>query len=183
RWGYAASKMVDEFLGLAYYHEKKLPVVVFRLFNTVGPRQSARYGMVIPRFVEQALKGEKIPVFGDGKQSRCFMHVRDAVEAIIRLSDHPEAVGKVFNIGATTEISIYDLAAKVLTMTHETADPAVDPATNIELIPYEQAYAAGFEDMRRRVPDTSKIKALTGWEATRSLDEILKDVIAEKMSR
>lgn len=180
RWGYAASKMVDEFLGLAYYHEKQLPVVIFRLFNTVGPRQSSRYGMVIPRFVECALKGEKLPVTGDGKQSRCFMHVRDAVEAIIRLAENPAAVGNVFNVGATGEISIYDLAEKVLATVAETTDRAADPAANIELIPYEQAYAAGFEDMRRRVPDTSKLKALTGWEPTRSLDEILKDVIAER---
>jgi len=180
RWGYAASKMVDEFLGLAYHHEKNLPVVIFRLFNTVGPRQSARYGMVIPRFVDSALKGKKLPVFGDGKQSRCFMHVRDAVEAIIRLSENPDAVGKVFNIGATTEITIHDLAAKVITTIAETQGKTTHPAENIELIPYEEAYAAGFEDMRRRVPDISKIKALTGWEPTRTLDEILKDVLAEK---
>jgi len=178
RWSYAASKMVDEFLGLAYYNEKKLPVVIFRLFNTVGPRQSGRYGMVIPRFVERALRGEKLPVFGDGKQSRCFMHVRDAIEAIIRLSENPESVGKVFNIGGTHEITVYDLAAKVVAMASEKANPT----EHIELIPYDQAYAAGFEDMRRRVPDISKIRALTGWEPTRSLDEILKDVMEEKIN-
>ncbi len=179
RWGYAASKMVDEFLGLAYYHEKKLPVVVFRLFNTVGPRQSSRYGMVIPRFVDSALKGEKLQVFGDGKQSRCFMHVRDAVEAIIRLSENPEAVGQAFNIGASSEITIHDLAAKVITTVSET----LNPEEYIQFIPYEEAYNAGFEDMRRRVPDTSKIKALTGWEPTRSLDKILKDILAEKTAK
>lgn len=180
RWSYAASKMVDEFLALAYYREKGLPVVIFRLFNTVGPRQSARYGMVIPRFVDCALKGEKLPVTGDGQQSRCFMHVLDAVEAIIRLSEHPAAVGQVFNVGATSEITIYDLAEKVLAAVETANGQPADPATHIELIPYEKAYAAGFEDMRRRVPDTSKIKALTGWEPSRSLEDILKDVIAEK---
>lgn len=182
RWGYAASKMVDEFLGLAYYHEKNLPVVIFRLFNTVGPRQSSRYGMVIPRFVESALKGEKLPVFGDGKQSRCFMHVHDAVEAIIRLSEHPDAIGKVFNIGANSEISIHALAEKIITLIAERQNQPTNPANPIQLIPYDKAYAAGFEDMRRRVPDTSKIKTLTHWEPTRTLDKILKDVIDEKMS-
>lgn len=114
RWAYATSKMVDEFLELAYYREKELPVVVFRLFNTVGPRQTGRYGMVIPRFVERALKGERLPVYGDGKQSRCFLHVHDAIQAIIALSENQDAVGQVFNIGSTEEISIYDLACKVI---------------------------------------------------------------------
>ncbi len=136
--------------------------------------------MVIPRFVDRARKGEKLQVFGDGQQSRCFMHVRDAVEAIIRLSEHPEAVGQVFNIGATSEITIYDLAVKVLNTIAEMRGGAFDPEHDIELIPYEEAYAAGFEDMRRRVPDTSKIQQLTGWESARTLDNILKDVIAEK---
>ena len=181
RWSYAASKMVDEFLGLAYYHEKHLPVTIFRLFNTVGPRQSGRYGMVIPRFVEHALKGETLPVFGDGQQSRCFLHVHDAVEAMIRLSETPDAVGKVFNVGATSEITIYDLAAKVAAMAAENLGGAA-PAP-IDLIPYDQAYAAGFEDMHRRVPDMSRIITLTGWEPTHSLEEILKDVIAEKQQR
>ncbi|GAB4579834.1 MAG: SDR family NAD(P)-dependent oxidoreductase [Anaerolineales bacterium] len=183
RWGYAASKMVDEFLALAYHHEKGLPVVIFRLFNTVGPRQSSRYGMVIPRFVDSALKGQPLPVTGDGQQSRCFMHVHDAVEAIIRLSEHPNAVGKVFNVGATAEITIYDLAVKVLTTVAARRGVSVNPEDQIELIPYDKAYAAGFEDMRRRVPDTTKIKELTGWEPMRSLERILSDVIAEKMAQ
>jgi UDP-glucose 4-epimerase len=132
--------------------------------------------MVIPRFVEHALKGDKLPVYGDGKQSRCFMHVQDAVEAIIRLSENSDAVGKVFNVGGTDEISIYELAVKIVSMLSENADPT----RHIEQIPYDQAYAAGFEDMRRRVPDISKIKALTGWQPALSLDSILRDVIAEK---
>jgi len=180
RWAYASSKMVDEFLGLAYYREKGLPVIVFRLFNTVGPRQSGQYGMVIPRFVENALQGKKLQVFGSGKQTRCFLHVSDAVEAIIRLSEQPEAVGQVFNIGATTEITIHELAAKVISKAPERLGINTDPIERIELIPYEQAYAVGFEDMNRRVPDISKIKSFTGWKPTRSLEDILNDVFFEK---
>jgi len=173
RWAYAASKMVDEFLGLAYYREKKLPVVPFRLFNTVGPRQTGRYGMVIPRFVKQSLTDEPISIYGDGNQSRCFMHVKDAVDAIIALSETQEAVGEVFNIGSVEEVSIIELAQKVLQLTEK--EGPVDDL--IKYIPYEEAYAIGFEDMRKRVPDISKIKRLTGWEPKRSLEITLKDVI------
>lgn len=175
RWAYAASKMVDEFLGLAYHREKDLPVVLFRLFNTVGPRQRGRYGMVIPRFVEHARSGKNLPVFGDGQQTRCFLHVRDAVEAIIRLSEHPEAVGQVFNIGSTEEISIGALAEKIIHLAAHSPG-----SSKIEFIPYSQAYAAGFEDMQRRVPDISKIRALTGWQPTLSLDDILRDLLAQR---
>jgi UDP-glucose 4-epimerase len=175
RWAYAASKMVDEFLGLAYQQEKHLPVVVFRLFNTVGPRQTGQYGMVIPRFVQQALNGEPLRVFGDGQQSRCFLHVTDAVRAIIALGERPEAVGGVFNIGSTEEISIEHLAQRVIALT--------EAHTALEHIPYEEAYAVGFEDMRQRVPDLAKIQALTGWQPEHSLEEILQDVIAEQRQR
>lgn len=178
RWGYAASKMVDEFLGLAYYSEYGLPVVVFRLFNTVGPRQVGRYGMVIPRFVRQALQGETLTVYGDGQQSRCFMHVHDAVRAIIGLAGHPDAVGKVFNVGNHEEITILDLARRVLAAVHRTHDLPAPDDPRIQRIPYEQAYAAGFDDMRRRVPDVSRIHALLGWQPQHTLDDILQDVIA-----
>ncbi|MBN2389454.1 MAG: GDP-mannose 4,6-dehydratase, partial [Anaerolineae bacterium] len=168
RWAYAASKMVDEFMGLAYHHEHGLPVVVFRLFNTVGPRQTGRYGMVLPRFVRAALHGEPLRVFGDGTQSRCFGHVRDAVRAIIALADAPQAVGRVFNIGTTEEISISGLAQRVIDLT--------DSVSEIELVPYAQAYPDGYEDMPRRVPDTSRIRETVGWEPHLSLDEIISDV-------
>ena len=175
RWAYAASKMVDEFLGLAYYREKGLPVVVFRLFNTVGPRQTGRYGMVIPRFVGQALTNEPLTVYGDGQQSRCFLHVHDAVEAMLALSEAPKAVGQVFNVGSTEEVSIQELARQVLALTG--AAQAGEEDGGITFIPYDQAYAEGFDDMRRRVPDISKIQALTGWEPRFSLGKILDDVI------
>lgn len=177
RWSYAVSKMVDEFLGLAYYREKGLPVVVFRLFNTVGPRQTGRYGMVIPRFVQQALDGEKITVYGDGSQTRCFLHVRDAVRAIIALSESSDADGRVFNIGDTQEISILNLARKVVHMTAPEEDKYQDPDERIEFIPYDQAYAEGFEDMHRRVPDVSRIYDTVGWESDCQLENILNDVI------
>ncbi len=180
RWSYAATKMVDEFLGLAYHQEQGLPVVFFRLFNTVGPRQVGRYGMVVPRFVRQALAGEPITVYDDGQMTRCFMHVHDAVRAIIALSDAPEAVGQVFNVGGTEEISILDLARTVLAAVDGTDElpPLDDP--RIQFVPYEQAYTAGFEDMRRRVPDTTKIHQLTGWQPQHGLRKILQDVIAEQ---
>ena len=177
RWSYAVSKMVDEFLGLAYYREKGLPVVIFRLFNTVGPRQTGRYGMVIPRFVRQALNGEKITVYGDGTQTRCFMHVRDAVRAIIALSKSSEADGRVFNIGDTQEISILNLARKVLSMVASEEEKYNDPDDRITFIPYDKAYAEGFEDMHRRVPDASRIYQTVGWESDCQLDNILNDVI------
>ncbi len=168
RWAYAASKMVDEFLGLAYFQKYDLPVVVARLFNTVGPRQVGRYGMVVPRFVGQALAGEPITVYGDGSQSRCFCDVSDTVRALEALLDHEEAPGKVFNVGSTEEISILDLARRVKAM--------LNSDSPIQFIPYERAYAPGFEDMQRRVPDTTRIQALTGWRPLLHLDEILQRV-------
>jgi UDP-glucose 4-epimerase len=177
RWSYAVSKMVDEFLGLAYYREKGLPVVVFRLFNTVGPRQTGRYGMVIPRFVQQALDGEKITVYGDGSQTRCFLHVRDAVRAIIALSESSEADGRVFNIGDTQEISILNLARKIISMAASEDEKYNDPDDRITFVPYDQAYAEGFEDMHRRVPDISRIYDAVGWESDCQLENILNDVI------
>jgi UDP-glucose 4-epimerase len=179
RWSYAATKMVDEFLGLAYHQEQGLPVTFFRLFNTVGPRQIGRYGMVIPRLVQQALNGEPLSVYSDGKMTRCFMHVQDAVRAIMALSEEPLAVGQVFNVGATDEISILDLARTILAVVDgsENLPPSNDP--RLKFIPYEQAYTEGFEDMRRRVPDTSKIKQLTGWGPKFELRKILEDVIED----
>ena len=169
RWSYACSKAIDEFLGLAYYKEKKLPVTVVRLFNTVGPRQTGRYGMVIPNFVRQALAGQPITVFGDGTQRRCFTDVSDVVSGLLGLMDHPDAPGEVFNIGSHHEVSILDLAKKVKAMAKSDSE--------IVLVPYEQAYEEGFEDMPRRVPDTSKIAALVGYEPKVSLDRILQRVI------
>jgi UDP-glucose 4-epimerase len=188
RWSYAASKMVDEFLALAYYREKGLPIVVFRLFNTVGPRQTGRYGMVIPRFVGQALKKEPLSVYGDGGQSRCFLHVHDAVEAILALSENPAATGQVFNVGSVEEVSILDLARLVLDLVNiQKADPSLpsreknaSPSQKNEgivFIPYEQAYAEGFDDMRRRVPDISRIRELTGWEPRHTLKQTLEEII------
>jgi UDP-glucose 4-epimerase len=171
RWAYAASKMVDEFLALAYYHEKGLPITIFRLFNTVGPRQTGQYGMVIPRFVKQAIADQNLTVYGDGLQTRCFLHVDDAVEAILALSDKQNAIGQVFNIGSTEEISMLELAQIILNLIHGKGDA-------IDLIPYEEAYVEGFDDMRRRVPDISKIKEFTGWEPKLSLQKTLQDVIA-----
>ena len=180
RWSYAATKMVDEFLGLAYHQEQGLPVIFFRLFNTVGPRQIGRYGMVIPRFVQQALNGEPITVYSDGKMTRCFMHVNDAVRGIMALADSPDAIGRVFNVGATDEISIIDLARTVLAVVDGSVElPPVDDE-RLHFIPYEQAYAKGFEDMRRRVPDISKINQLTGWQPKYDLRKILQDVISEQ---
>ncbi len=169
RWAYAASKMVDEFLALAYYKEVDLPVVIFRLFNTVGPRQSGQYGMVLPRFVRWALDNEPIQVYGDGQQQRCFCNVSDTVEAVYRLAQTPDAVGKVFNIGNTEEISMLDLAQKV-------RDRA-GSQSEIRLIPYEQAYEPGFEDFRRRVPDISRIAQYTGWEPVLTLDTTIDQII------
>jgi UDP-glucose 4-epimerase len=173
RWAYSTSKAVDEILAYAYAKERGLPTVVARLFNTVGPRQSPAYGMVIPRLVRQALVGEPLTVFGDGTQTRCFGHVSDVVNALLGLLDHPDAEGDVFNVGSTEEVTILELAERVKSR--------VRSASPIELIPYDRAYEAGFEDMVRRVPDTSKIAGLTGWKATRTLDDILDDVILESV--
>jgi len=169
RWSYACSKAIDEFLALAYYKEKKLPVTVVRLFNTVGPRQTGRYGMVIPNFVRQALAGAPITVHGDGSQRRCFTDVSDVVRALIGLIDHHDAIGEVFNVGSQQEISILDLAKKV--------KAKAKSASEIVFVPYEKAYEEGFEDMPRRIPDTSKIEKLVGFRPTVSLDAILERVI------
>jgi UDP-glucose 4-epimerase len=169
RWAYACSKLIDEFLALAYWKERKLPVIIVRLFNTVGPRQTGQYGMVIPKFVRQALASQPITVFGDGTQSRSFTYVGDVVRAVVALIDTPAAVGQVFNIGNGQEISINALAEKVRALTGSTSE--------IVRIPYEQAYEAGFEDMPRRVPDISKISGLIGYAPTVDLDEILTRVI------
>ena len=169
RWAYACSKALDEFLALAYWKERKLPVVVVRLFNTVGPRQTGRYGMVIPNFVQQALAGAPITVYGDGTQTRSFTYVGDVVNGLIGLLHEPRAVGQVFNIGNAEEISIADLAMRVKTLTNSSSD--------IVYIPYDQAYEAGFEDMPRRVPDLTKIRSLIGYAPTIGLDEILRRVI------
>jgi len=169
RWAYACSKMIDEFLALAYWKERKLPVIVVRLFNTVGPRQTGQYGMVIPNFVRQALAGEAITVFGDGTQSRSFTYVGDVVAGLIALIGEPKAIGQVFNIGNGEEISMRALAEKVKMMTAS--------ASEIVTIPYDQAYEAGFEDMPRRVPDISKIRGLVGYEPKVQLEETLRRVI------
>lgn len=178
RWSYSSSKAVDEFLGLAYHHQMGLPVVIFRLFNTVGPRQTGQYGMVVPRFVQQALEGGPITVYGDGQQTRCFCDVRDTVRAIIGLADCPAAVGQVFNIGTNNEISIVDLARRVIQITDGLqGGPASERVGEpIVFIPYEEAYDTDFEDMRRRVPDTTKIKQFIGWQPQRTLDETLRDI-------
>ena len=170
RWSYACSKLIDEFLAIAYFREKGLPTVVGRLFNTVGPRQTGQYGMVVPTFVKQALSGMPVTVFGDGQQSRCFTHVRDVVRALILLMDRTDSYGEVFNIGNTEEVSIYGLAEQVVQRT-QSKSPIV-------LVPYEKAYEPGFEDMPRRVPNINKVHHLTGWTPTLGLAQILDDVIA-----
>ncbi len=169
RWSYACSKLLDEFLALAYHKERDLPVIIARLFNTVGPRQTGRYGMVVPRFVRAALHGMPLQVYGDGRQTRCFCYVGDAVRALIALLDHPGAVGKVFNVGNPQEVSILELAQRVVHLA-QSSSPIV-------LVPYEHAYEAGFEDMRRRVPDISRLTALTGFRPTLDLDDIIRTVI------
>jgi UDP-glucose 4-epimerase len=175
RWAYACSKLIDEFLALAYWKEKRLPVVIVRLFNTVGPRQTGRYGMVLPTFVRQALTGEPITVFGDGTQSRSFSYVGDVVDALARLSLEPRAVGDVFNIGSTSEVTIGDLAARVKKMTNSDSP--------IQRIPYDVAYEAGFEDMPRRVPDISKIHSLIGFTPKMGLDDIIRTVVEHVRQR
>jgi len=169
RWAYACSKAIDEFLALAYWKERKLPVIIVRFFNTVGPRQTGQYGMVIPNFVRQALAGEPITVFGDGKQSRAFTHVSDVVGALVRLVNEPAAIGQVVNIGNTVEISIEGLAERVRKLSGSTSI--------IKYIPYEEAYESGFEDMPRRVPDLTRIEGLIGYKPKHGLDDILAQVI------
>lgn len=172
RWAYACSKALDEWLALAYLREKSLPVVIMRYFNTVGPRQTGRYGMVLPTFVRQALAGEPITVFGDGEQSRCFGHVRDAVRSTMGLLDTAEAVGEVFNVGTSEEVTIRELAERV--------KEATGSDSEIQLIPYDKAYAEGFQDMPRRVPDVSKLEALIGYKPDTPLSRIIEDTIADQ---
>jgi UDP-glucose 4-epimerase len=172
RWAYAAAKALDEFLALAHWKESRLPVIVARLFNTVGPRQSGQYGMVLPSFVAAALDGRELLVHGDGSQRRCFCHVSDVVEALVDLMECPQAAGEVFNVGSDWEVSIRELAERVVRQTQS--------KSSIRLVAYEQAYGQGFEDMKRRVPCTEKIRALIGWKPSRSLDQMISDVVADK---
>ena len=175
RWSYAASKIIDEFLALAYYKEEKLPVTIVRLFNTVGPRQTGRYGMVVPRFVRQALTGEPITVFGDGRQTRTFTHVKDAVWAILELLKCPSAVGGIFNVGGRDEISIEELARRV--------KEVLQSSSPIAYVPYADAYEEGFEDMQRRLPDIRKISELTGYAPKYDLNDVIVDVAAYHRQR
>lgn len=174
RWAYACSKALDEFLALAYFSERRLPTIVGRMFNTVGPRQTGRYGMVVPNFVRQALAGEPITVFGNGEQRRCFCDVRDVVRALTQLCERDDLYGEVLNIGSTEEVSMLELAHRV--------KAAAGSDSEIVLVPYEDAYGEGFEDMHRRVPDISKIERALGWRPTISLDEILRDVVAFELA-
>jgi len=169
RWGYSTAKAVDEMLAYIYWKEKKVPTIIVRLFNTVGPRQTGAYGMVIPRFVNQALKNEDMTVYGTGKQSRCFLHVRDVINTLIKLMNNKDAVGQVFNIGSQEEITIENLAKKVIDITKS--------RSKLVYIPYDKAYEEGFEDMQRRVPDTTKVKNLVGFKPTVDLDGIIKSVV------
>lgn len=175
RWSYAASKALDEFLGLAYHKATGLPVIIVRLFNTVGPRQVGNYGMVVPRFVQWALAGEPIQVYGDGTQSRCFANVHDVVDAIARLTDANGTSGEVFNVGSNEEVTIAELAERVKARTGS--------ASEIVRVPYDQAYEVGFEDMRRRVPDISKINRAIGWMPSTSLDTTIDQIIAHFRAR
>lgn len=169
RWSYACSKLLDEFLALAYHKERDLPVIIARFFNTVGPRQTGRYGMVLPRFVRAAIRDVPLRVYGDGMQTRCFCYVGDTVRALIDLLEHPGAVGQIFNIGNPQEVSMLDLAHRVVEL--------AESSSQIVLVPYEHAYESGFEDMRRRVPDISRLSALTGFQPTLDLDAIIQRVL------
>jgi UDP-glucose 4-epimerase len=175
RWSYACSKALDEFLALAYFHERQMPVTVVRLFNTVGPRQTGHYGMVVPTLVQQAMTGKPMTVYGDGSQSRCFGFVKDVVKALVALIERPEAAGEIYNIGASTEISILDLAKRVKATT-KSASPIV-------LVPYADAYDAGYQDMPRRIPDTTKLRSLVGFAPTTDIDEIVDSVMKSFVAR
>lgn len=175
RWSYACSKAIDEFLALAYWHEKKLPAIIVRLFNTIGPRQTGQYGMVVPTFIRQAMAGETLTVFGDGHQSRCFGWVGDVVQAMIALVKNPNAPGKIFNIGNDEEITILELAERVKHVTIS--------ESRVQLIPYQAAYESGFEDMSRRIPDLSRIRDLIGYRPTKTLDEMLLAIAAPLRER
>ena len=170
RWAYATSKAVDEFLGLAYHSQFGLPVIIMRFFNTVGPRQTGRYGMVVPRFVRQALRGEPITVYGDGQQSRCFADVADVTGAVVKLAENHAAIGQVFNVGSTEEVTILELAERILTLSGSHSE--------IRMVPYDEAYAPGFEDMRRRVPNIDKLANLIGYAPSCTLDDTLRRVIS-----
>jgi UDP-glucose 4-epimerase len=174
RWSYSEAKAIDEILAYTYWRQKGLRSVIVRLFNTVGPRQTGHYGMVIPRFVNQALRGEAITVYGDGTQQRCFCHVGDVVRALIDLVEHEEAYGRVFNLGGTEEVSIMELAERVIARTGS--------SSGVRVIPYDEAYEAGFEDMQRRVPDTTRAHELVGFAPTHSLDDIIDAVVADQRS-
>ncbi len=171
RWAYSTSKAVDEILAYAYHRERGLPTIVIRLFNTAGPRQTGTYGMVLPRFVQQALADEPLTVHGDGRQTRCFCHVADVIEAILGLLDEPRAEGDVFNVGSMEEVTILDVAERIIDHTGS--------SSTIEFVPYEKAYEYGYEDMRRRIPDISKIKGITGWEPRLNLDVIVSELVDE----
>ena len=175
RWSYACTKMVDEFWALVYFRKKQLPIVIMRFFNTVGTRQLGRYGMVVPRFVKRAIVNAPLPVYGDGTQTRCFTYISDVIRAIVELATCSDAVGEVFNIGSEEEISIKELAKKIIKLTGS--------SSIVEYIPYEEAYGEGFEDMKRRVPDISKIKRFIGWQPEVDLDELLQRVIAYERER
>lgn len=175
RWSYSEAKAIEEVLAYSYWREKGLPAVIVRLFNTVGPRQVGHYGMVVPRFVEQALRNAPITVYGDGTQRRCFCHVYDVVDGILGIVGAPEAEGRVFNLGATSEVSMTKLA--------ETIRAQVGSTSEITYVPYDQAYELGFEDMERRVPNTARVHELLGWEPTRDLSEIISDVADDVRSR
>jgi UDP-glucose 4-epimerase len=171
RWSYAESKAMDEFLALAYHQQFHVPIIICRFFNTVGPRQTGAYGMVIPRLVTQAVNDQPLTVYGDGQQTRCFCNVKDTVQAMMGLSQEPRAIGEIFNIGSSDEITILELAQRIVQRTRSRSE--------IKLIPYDQAYTSGFEDMRRRVPSTEKIKAVIGWQPAIPLDQTLDEVIAQ----
>ncbi|MEV4457630.1 GDP-mannose 4,6-dehydratase [Microbispora sp. NPDC049633] len=171
RWAYSTAKAVDEILANAYHRERGLPTIVVRLFNTVGPRQSPAYGMVIPRLVRQALTGVPLTIHGDGTQTRCFAHVRDVVEALVRLLDHDASIGQTFNVGSSDEVSILELAKLITELSGSTS--------GVDLVPHVEVYGRGFEDMTRRVPDTTKLRELTGWAPKLTLDDILLETIAE----
>jgi UDP-glucose 4-epimerase len=184
RWSYSTSKAVDEYLGLAYYRQLDVPVVIARLFNTIGPRQTGQYGMVVPRFVAKAVSGEPLTVYGDGRQSRTFCDVRDTVRALVAAMEDPRAVGEIFNVGSDREVTILELARLVLaTVDPESSAGASERDGRIVFVPYEEAYAEGFEDMRRRLPDVEKIRDMLGWEASIPLEETLRAVAEHHRQR
>jgi UDP-glucose 4-epimerase len=174
RWSYSEAKAIDEILAYTYWRQKGLKSVIVRLFNTVGPRQTGHYGMVIPRFVNQALRDEPLTVYGDGTQQRCFCFVGDIVDALVQLIEHPEAYGQVFNLGGTEEVSILELAERVIAR--------AGSSSTMRVIPYDEAYEAGFEDMERRVPNTDRAAALVGFRPTKTLDDIIDTVVADQRS-